>query len=129
MRHNTEKVWQFNTKHFSVRLEITRNPHYRYDGNDEDGETQYKLDTGEYIAFDSAVIIEKDGKEIAADYLGESVYAWHNIHEFWIAHRDKDPMNRNCSMMREAKGGNVCICHYFPDMVRTAIANVPLKFR
>jgi hypothetical protein len=30
-------------------------------------------------------------------------------------------MNRNCSIMRAARGGNVCICHYFPGMVAEAI--------
>jgi hypothetical protein len=121
-----ETVWQFNTKRLSVSLRVSPAQNYQYDGDDESGEVQEKLDSGEYVAFESAVIVELDGKEIAADYLGGSVYAWNNVHEFWTAHRDRDPMNRNCSIMRAAwsakTGGqnNVGIGHYFPDMVRTA---------
>ena len=31
-------------------------------------------------------------------------------------------MNRNCTIMRAARGGNVCIGHYFPSMVHEAIS-------
>lgn len=120
--HRGETVWQFDTAHFSVKLIVEQEDGYRYDGDDEDGEIQRKIDCGEYIAFQSAVIVEKDGEEIAADYLGGSVYDWRTVSEFWTAHRDKNPDNRNCSAMRAARGGNVVICHYFPDMVAQAIA-------
>ena len=116
----TDTVWQFQTARLSVWLNLTYDPGYRYDGDDEDGETQAKLDSGEYIAFDSEVVIELDGMEIAADYLGASVYSQDNASEFWTAHRDTNPMNRNCSIMRQARGHNVTIGHYFPDMVRIA---------
>lgn len=115
-------VWQFRTKRFRVALQIERDNGYQYDGEDEDGETQAKLDSGEYIAFDSRVIVELDGEEIGSDSLGGSVYADGEESDFWTAHRSVDPMNRNCSIMRAAHGGNCVICHYFPDMVRLAIA-------
>ncbi|UVK46767.1 hypothetical protein BPNPMPFG_002475 [Mesorhizobium sp. AR07] len=111
-------VWCFTTSRFRVLLQIEPDFNYRYDGDDLEGETQAALDSGEYVAFDSAVVVELDGVEIARDSLGGSVYSEDCISEFWTAHRDSDPMNRNCSIMRAARGGNVSICHYFPDMVR-----------
>lgn len=60
-------------------------------------------------------------REIGSDSLGACAYK--TLAEFYTAHRDADPMNRNCSIMRAARGENVTICHYFPDMVRTAIAD------
>jgi len=32
-------------------------------------------------------------------------------------------MNRNCAPMRAARGDNVVVGHYFPQMVRQAIAD------
>ena len=109
------EVWLFQTKRFRISLEITQDHHYRYDGDDESGEVQDKLDSGEYVAFDSKICVELDGEEIAADYLGASVYSRDTIKDFWTAHRDSDPMNRNCSLNHSR------IVHYFPDMVAQAI--------
>lgn len=117
----TGTVWAFNAGRFQVRLEIERLRGYQYDGDDENGETQAKLDSGEYVAFESSVIVELDGEEIGRDSLYGSVYSADSVSEFWTAHRDSDPMNRNCSIMRAARGENVVICHYFPDMVRSAV--------
>lgn len=115
-------VWTFRTTRFCVSLEITRDRRYRYDGDDEDCEIQNALDAGEMIAFDSCVRVELDGEEIASDHLGGSVYYDGRQSEFWTAHRDADPMNRNCSLMRAKRGENACIGHYFPGMVQAAIA-------
>lgn len=117
--HNEETVWTFETARFTVGLSIEELSGYRYDGDDEDGETQAALDRGDYVAFDSKVWIECDGVEIAADYLGSSVYAVETVKDFWQAHRDADPANRNTLAMRAT---NRCVGHYFPDMVRNAIA-------
>lgn len=114
-------VWTFKAGRFVVSLELTRDYGYKYDGEDEDGETQAALDCGDFVAFDSAVIVELDGEEIGADYLGGSVYSRDGVEDFYIGHRDIDPMNRNCSIMRAAHGGNRSIGHYFPDMVSQAI--------
>lgn len=118
----TGTVFVFETKRFQVRLEIERDRGYQYDGDDQDGETQAALDSGVYVAFDSRVIVELDGEEIGSDSLGGSVYNAKDVPDFWTAHRDRDPMNRNCSVMRAARGDNCAICHYFPDMVHNAIA-------
>jgi hypothetical protein len=117
---HAETVWSFKTARFETRLVIEEAHGYRYDGADPDGEVQEKLDSGEYAAFESAVLIFLDGEMIAWDSLGGSVYAANDVPDFWTAHRDPDAMNRNCSAMRAARG-DVCICHYFPGMVRAAI--------
>lgn len=116
-----QTVWKFKTKRFRVSLQIERERGYQYDGDDCDGETQAALDSGELIAFASRVIVEFEGEEIGADYLGGSIYEADNKAAFWQDHRSADPMNRNCSVMRKARGEHVVICHYFPDMVRLAI--------
>lgn len=110
-------AWTFKTKHFKVELHRKIDFDYVYDGDDADGETQKKLDSGEYIAFDSRVVVYFEGVEVGQDNLGGSVYAVSDADEFFTAHRDRNPENRNCSI----KSNNYIICHYFPDMVRQAI--------
>lgn len=112
--------WSFVTARFRVQLDIESDYNHKYDGDDENGEIQRMLDDGELVAFDSSVRVYLDGNLIGADYLGASIYQIGKEYEFWTAHRDPNPMNRNCSIMRAARG-NVTICHYFPDMVREAI--------
>ena len=120
-------VWRFRTERFEVALKIERDHRYKYDGDDEDGETQAKLDSGEYIAFDSVVTVKLDGVEVGWSSLGGSIYGAKDYPDFWTAHRDSNPMNRNCTIMRRAyKGENnpnakVSICHYFPGMVSEAV--------
>lgn len=130
MEHET--VWTFATKRFRVELQITLLESYRYDGDDEDEETQLGLDDGSIVAFDSRVFVYLDEQVVGVDYLGGSVYEHDKIADFWTAHRDPDPMNRNSSIMRTEKGQNYGICHYFPSMVaeaikdaRTELCNVP----
>jgi hypothetical protein len=110
----SETVWTFETKRFRVTLELDRDLNYRYDGDDEDGEVQLKLDTGEYVAFDSTVTVYFDDTEVGVDHLGGSVYSWDKVQEFWTGHRDPDPANRNCMANAYRVG------HYFPDMVKEA---------
>lgn len=116
------QVWKFETARFAVRLMVAEDYGYQYDGDDPDGETQAKLDSGEYVAFDSAVIVEMDGVVIGRDALGGSVYSADEMADFWTDHRSADPMNRNCEAMRAARGGRAVICHYFPGMVAQAVA-------
>lgn len=113
-------VWTFKPKgsRFAVELRLVRDHGYMYDGDDPDGETQEKLDSGEFVAFDSIVRVSLDGREIAYDTLGGSVYAADEVAEFYQAHRTSAPEYRN-TLAQKAAGR--CIGHYFPDMVREAI--------
>jgi hypothetical protein len=117
-----ETLWSFTTNRFRVSCEIAIDS-YQYDGDDEDGETQAALDSGEYITFETRVGVFLDGELVGASYLGGSVYSADDYKTFVTAHRDTDPMNRNCSIMRASHpaGPNVSICHYFPGMVSEAI--------
>jgi hypothetical protein len=96
-------LWTFRTKNLKVIWSIA--PSEQIDLSwDDTGEVREKLDSGEYEAFDSkmSVVSRITGEEIAADYLGESIYA--NPKDF----RDHIGMN--------AKGHG----SYFSDMVREA---------
>ena len=116
-RFSTAAAWTFKAGRFTVSLFVERDESYQYDG-DDDGETQEALDLGNFVAFDSRVVVELDGDEIGSDTLCGSVYAEDSVPEFWTAHRDPDDSNRNTL---EKKARNVVIGHYFPDMVANAI--------
>ena len=112
------EMYRFETASFVVRALIV--PDDDVDISfDETGETAEKLASGEWQAFGTIIRVEHAGVLLGQDSLWGSIYA--DPREFFTAHRDADPLNRNCSIMRAAKGANVCICHYFPDMVRCAI--------
>ena len=120
-----QTMWQFTIGRFTIRAHIES----RYDLDlcwCETGETAAKLDSGEWQAFDTWVTVEINGRVIGEDSLHGSIYA--DPMEFFTDHRSADPMNRNCTIMRAAWRGEgnpdakVSICHYFPDMVRTAIS-------
>lgn len=120
-----QTMWQFTIGRFTIRAAI--HPSQDIDLSwCETGETARNLDSGEWEAFDTCVSVEFNGVEIASDWLCQSIYA--DPREFFTDHRCADPMNRNCTIMRAAWRGEgnpdakVLICHYFPDMVRTAIA-------
>lgn len=118
MNFETE-LWRFETARFAVVWTIQ--PCDSLDLSwDETGEVAENLNEGVWGAFDSKVAVYLDGNEIAADYPSESIYA--DPADFRSNHRDPDPMNRNCSIMRERRGESGVIGHYFPDMVRTAVA-------
>ena len=121
-RFPTGPVWSLKTKRFRVSLYVERIHRYKYDGDDEGGETQEAIDNGDLVAFSSHVVVELDGEEIARDSLYGSVYQSENVPDFWQDHRSADPMNRNCTIYRAKHGENSCIGHYFPDMVKTAIS-------
>ena len=99
-----ETMRTFHAGRFTVRAAIE--PDYDVDLSwDETGETADKLMSGEWQAFQTKVWVELDGDEIAADYLGGSIYA--DPREFFTEHL-------GC----KAKGYG----SYFPDMVRQAIS-------
>lgn len=114
-----EVVWSHETARFRVELalepeELDPADCFQFDDDVE------AVRNGSVAWFCAAVRVYLDGREVAADYLGGCAYE--PASDFWTAHRDPDDMNRNCSIFRAARGENVSICHYFPDMVRQAIA-------
>lgn len=103
-------MYTFQTKNFIVRAYIE--PDEDLDLSwDEDGEVAEKLDTGEYEAFQTTVVVEYKGQKISADYLGGSIYA--NPADFFKEHIGLAAKSR-------ADGCNYGA--YFPDMVKEAIA-------
>ena len=120
-----QTMWKFTIGRLTIRARIESC--YDLDLSwCETGETAAKLDSGEWEAFDTRVTVELNGRVIGEDSLHGSIYE--NPADFFSDHRGADPMNRNCTIMRAAWRGEgnpdakVSICHYFPDMVRQAIA-------
>jgi hypothetical protein len=100
---NSTFMWGFKTDRFTVRWDIW--PDDNVDTSfDETGETQRNIDSGKWQAFTSRVSVFLDGVEIAADYLGESIY--------------ENPADFRDHIGSQGKHGS-----YFTDMVRTAIAD------
>ena len=112
-------MWRFTIGRFTVKAEIEESQDLDLSWDDT-GEVREKLDSGEFVAFDTKVSVWLNGCEIGTDWLCQSIYA--DASDFFADHRDPDPMNRNCSLMRAALGDRVCIGHYFPNMVREAIS-------
>ena len=126
-RINDTQKFYFKTRNFTVRATIEIDHGYQYDGDDEDGETQSALNSGEMVAFDTDVTVEFRGEVIGRASLGGSVYDREDVHQFFDAHRDPDPMNRNCSIRYSSERS--VICHYFPDLVSEAITEARAHFR
>lgn len=118
LHSNHGDVWSHRTKRFRVALEVEPcdvSPSDHFD----DKEDIAAIHNGDVEWFNASVIVYLDGREVARDVLG--CCAYRTVAEFYTSHRDPDPLNRNCSIMRAARGDNVVICHYFPDMVREAV--------
>lgn len=96
--------WQFKTKRFEVRFEELEeyDPDFSWD---EDGSALAGVQSGEFDLFCAKVSVRLDGREIAADYLGDCIYKPDEFHT------------------RYKHGG------YFSDMVRTAIAEARENIR
>jgi hypothetical protein len=82
-RHNDfGTIWSATTRNFYIYW-ATEQSYEPYDGEDEDGSIQRELDDGTLVMFHSKVWVEDgDGKEIASDYLGASVYRSGNVAQF-----------------------------------------------
>lgn len=95
---------KFTIGRFTIRAEIE--PETDLDLSwDDDGEVSTKLESGEYEAFCTKVSVHLNGVEIAADYLGESIYA--NPADFFTEHYGINATQYGA---------------YFPGMAREAIA-------
>lgn len=65
-----------------------------------------------------------DGQLVGCNFLGGSVYGRDDYSDFWTAHRTSAPEDRNFQ-----PGQGYVVCHYFPDMVRQAIADARAHLR
>lgn len=118
MTNMDNELWRFETARFAVvcTAEVGDDLDLSWD---DTGEVRERIESGLYVMFCAKVAVLLDGREIAADYLGQCIYE--SGREFVTSHRDPDPMNRNCTLMRAARGGQGAIGHYFPDMVSIAV--------
>lgn len=127
----TETVWSFDTDNYRVSLEVEPE---ELDPADcfELPEDIEAVRSGNVLWFAARAVVyfkrhrydedpEPDYIEIGSDALGGCAYK--SMDEFLSSHRDPDPMNRNCSIMRAACGENTIICHHFPSMIHEAIAD------
>ena len=92
-------IRQFNTRRFAVALQYAPDADADYDG---DG-----------MAYVFRVVVLCDGLEIAADYLGESVY--YDPGDFAREHLGAGARGAHAGLVMRTGA-------YFPDMLRAAIA-------
>jgi len=122
--HSYDVVWRFDTENYVVRCQVFPCEDDPADVFEFEEDIRAVRD-GEVEWFDVVVTVNRKASdrevELGRDHLGCCSYK--TIDEFITGHRDPDPMNRNCSIMRQARGNNVVICEYFPGMVRQAIAD------
>jgi hypothetical protein len=89
-----ETVWSFKTLNFTVELSVAP------EDTDPAPEDVEAIHDGRVEWFQARVQVYYDGLAIGSDYLGACAYT--SVREFFAAHRDPDPMNRNCTIMRRA---------------------------
>lgn len=108
-RSEQTEMYRFETANFIVRATVT--PDHDVDVSfDDTGEVKENLSSGEWQAFETAVTVSYKGIELAADYLGGSIYA--DPRDFFSEHIGLAAKSR-------ADGRNYGA--YFPGMVREAI--------
>lgn len=104
-------MWTFKTRNFKVEWRIERDA---FDGSYMDAELaaecKQKIRSVEWACFTSEICVTFNGRELAVEYLGNSVYA--NPAEF----RDHFGMRKN-------NHGS-----YFSDMVREAVRKARMEF-
>ena len=114
----SEQMFSFETAQF--RVVATIEPDEDLDLSfDETGEVAEDLDAGRSVAFRTCVeVLDKQtGAVLGSDHLGGSIYT--DPSRFFESHRDSPDSDRN-TLANKARG--VVIGHYFPDMVRVAVA-------
>lgn len=115
------EIYRFETSRFVVTLKAEPEDYPPEDSFQFQDDIDY-ANSGDPAAWFCAVceVREKQsGAIIGRDVLGGCSYR--SFEDFTESHRDPDPMNRNCTIMRAARGSNIVMCHYFPGMVSQAI--------
>lgn len=115
-----DTIWTFETANFTVELRVSPEDMDPADSFEFDEDIEM-VRNGDVEWFCARIVISKNGHEIGSDCLGGCAYK--TFEELYTSHRDRNPMNRNCTTFRAAHGQNVIICHCFPSMVREAIAD------
>ncbi len=107
-------VWKFTTARFTVSLdwEWEQYPDISWDETGETGETKEKCESGEWGVFTFRTRVTCDGREIATDYLGNSIYA--DPREFYTEH---------LGVRAKARADGKNYGCYFTDMVDSAISD------
>ena len=112
-----ETLWEFETQRLLVKLEAE--PSEFPDTSWMDDEQLAELESGKLAMFDAiCTVYGPRGEVLGQDVLGQCSY--YEPSEFVTAHRDPNPLHRNSTIYRNAKGENCVICHYFPSMVKEA---------
>lgn len=114
MRHTLGTMRTFNTKHFTVIADAIEedSPDFSFD---ETGETQDKVNSGEWLCFTARVRVLLHGREVGADYLGNCIYA---SFDKFMDHKECGKQNREWATQgKEGRCGS-----YFSDMIHEAIA-------
>jgi hypothetical protein len=114
-----EKIWEFETARFRVVVgwDWEDSPDLSWD---ETGETREKLESGEWGNYCFVAKVYCDGRELAADYLGNSIYA------------EPGEFRDHIGLAAKSRADGCNYGSYFKDMVdnviteaRKAICDVP----
>lgn len=118
-----EAAWRFNTKRYTivfVAAEEGQSPEEHF-SDPQDVAFASNGDLAHW--FSAGVAVYRDDRLVAQTWLGG---CYNSIGEFCGGHRDPNPLNRNCSIMRrarrKARRAAISICHYFPDLIREVLA-------
>jgi len=105
----------FKTKNFTVIADAIEenDPDFSFD---DTGETQDKVNSGEWMCFTARVRVLLHGREMSADYLGNCIYA--SLGAF-MDHKECGKQNKEYA----AQGKEGRCRSYFSDMIHTAIAS------
>lgn len=109
------KIWEFRTRRLSVALEVEPDDCDPADSFEFPEDVEFANSGDPWAWFYARVVVrDREGNELGDDSLGGCSYrSWE---DFYAAHRDADPANRNCAATLQRH----TICHYFPSMVREA---------
>ena len=119
------ELWSFATERFAVTFHALQENMDPSDSFEFDDDIAFARQGG--AAWFCAAVIVTDtmtGETLGSDYLGGCSYR--SFREFYSAHWRDPAEGRNTLAM---KARNTAVCHYFPDMVRTAIGEARITLR
>lgn len=101
-------IWTFETARFRVVVDCDweTDPDLSWD---ETGETREKIESGEWGNYCFRAVVYCDGRELAADYLGNSIYA------------DPAEFRDHVGLAQKGRADGRNYGSYFVDMVRNVI--------